>query len=162
MTRKYLFCVLSSVLFFSGAALAEGLGDVFVAPKEWRAIPAPDSRLISFQTSANKEDSLMVLVRPISANGQNAQEWARDEVAAINKQGFKLIEEPAEKVMGTNTFVRLISWNDLAGFGLRNEQYFISYPQENGLLEVAILGPEALWEGQRGNIEAFLNSFRIS
>ena len=56
----------------------------------------------------------------------------------------------------------MVSWNDLAGFGLRNEQYFTSYPQVNGLVEVAILGPEPLWEAQRGNIDAFLNSFRFS
>ena len=99
MFKKSVLTVFS-VLFLSGAAFAGDLNNSFVAPKGWVAIPAPDDRLIAFQTAEKKENSLMIIVRPIHSNGQGPQKWAADEVAAIDQQGFKLVEAPAEKTLG--------------------------------------------------------------
>lgn len=160
MKRVCALFLLAGVLL-SGAASAEELNHFFVAPKEWKIMPGPDSRMIAFQTAERKEDSLIIMVRPIRSDGQSAQEWAQDEVAAIEKQGFKLVDAPAQMTVGDSSFVRMVSWNDLAGFPLRNEQYFCLYPQEDSLVEVAILGPEPFFETERTRIRDFLATFRF-
>ena len=161
MNRLVFSLFFLAIGLFAVSVSAEEINHYFAAPKEWKAMSGADNGMFSFQTASEKKDSLLIVVRPIRAVGQNPKQWASDEIAAIEKQGFKLLEGPAESVIGQTTFTRLVSWNDLAGFGLRNEQYFCAYPKKNSVVEAAILGPEPFFESERGRIEEFLKTFHF-
>ena len=148
------------VALLAGSAQAKPAQEHFTVPEGWKLMPGPDSGVVAYQTAERKEDSLIVVLRPIKAPGQTPQRWAEDEVAAIERQGFKLVEPPAQMTAGSASFIKMASWNDLAGFGLRNEQYFCVHPDKEGILEAAILGPEQFFESQRGSIQELLASLR--
>lgn len=150
--------LLIAVLGLAAPAHAKPVEAYFKAPAGWKLMPGPDTGVAAYQTAEKKEDSLLVVIRPIQAGGQSAQQWARDEIASVEKMGFRLVEAPAEATLGPNRFVRMVTWNDLAEFGMRNEQYFIA--ADDRLIEVAILGPEGFFEAQRPHIQEFLASFR--
>lgn len=133
--------------------------DVPSSPDGWVAMPAAENGVVGYHTNADKNLSLLVLVRPIASHGETPMQWADAETDLLRNKQATILSSPETVDFKNRAFAKLVSASNVGGVDVVLEQYFTEDTPSGSLIEVAVMGPEAFFEAERERIRSFLDGF---